>query len=88
MARIGATRDRVYRALREKGIPVLPSHTNFLFVRADPEDATHVQQALRERGILVRHFTADRLNPYLRVTIGTEEEMETVTRALIELCRV
>ena len=88
VARICATRDRVYRALREKGIPVLPSHTNFLFVRADPEDATHVQQALRERGILVRHFTADRLNPYLRVTIGTEEEMETVTRALIELCRV
>ena len=83
-----AKADRIIAAMREKGIPVLPSHTNFLFVRADPEDATHVQQALRERGILVRHFTADRLNPYLRVTIGTEEEMETVTRALIELCRV
>ena len=46
-----------------------------------------MQQALRERGILVRHFSAPRLKNYLRVTVGTAEDMERVTDALIELIR-
>ena len=80
-------RDRCRAALLQAGIPVLESHTNFLFVRADPVDASAVQQALRDEGILVRHFSAPRLRPYLRVSIGTLEEMEQVTEALIRLCR-
>ena len=80
-------RDRCRAALTAAGIPVLESRTNFLFVRADPTDAAPVQQALRQEGILVRHFTGDRLRPWLRVTVGTAEDMETVTEALLRLCR-
>lgn len=76
-------RDACAKALRENGIEVLESRTNFLFVRADETDAAPVQQALRERGILVRHFATEGLRPYLRVTIGTTEDMKTVTDALI-----
>ena len=79
------TRDRAAARLRAAGITVLESATNFLFVRAAQEDAAPVQQALRERGILVRHFAAPRLKPWLRVTVGTAEDMERVTDALIEL---
>ena len=83
--RIVATRDRCYQRLTEAGVEVIPSATNFLFVRGDEADAAPVQQALREEGILVRHFaSSDRLRPWLRVTVGTEEDMETVTDALIK----
>ena len=61
---------------------MLKSATNFLFVKAG-EDAAPVQKALREEGILVRHFGSPRLKSWLRVTIGTTEDMEKVTDALI-----
>ena len=88
-AQVVATRDRCYRRLVEAGVEVIPSATNFLFVRGDAADAAPVQQALREEGILVRHFaSSDRLRPWLRVTVGTGEDMETVTEALIKhICR-
>lgn len=79
-----AARDRAYTRLKENGIEVLPSATNFLFVKAG-EDAAPVQQALRAEGILVRHFGAPRLKAWLRVTVGNTEDMEKVTDALIRL---
>ena len=85
--RVIAARDKCRAALLAAGIDVLPSATNFLFVRADAIDAAPVQQALRNDGILVRHFTAPRLKPWLRVTVGTEADMEKVTDALIRHIR-
>jgi len=81
-----AARDRAYARLREAGIDVLPSATNFLFVKAG-QDAAPVQKALRDEGILVRHFGSERLKSWLRVTIGTTEDMEKVTDALIRLIK-
>ena len=82
VALVVAARDRAFARLKESGIEVLKSATNFLFVKAG-EDAAPVQQALREEGILVRHFGSQRLKSWLRVTIGTTEDMEKVTDALI-----
>ena len=82
VALVVAARDRAYARLQEAGIEVLKSATNFLFVKAG-EDAAPVQKALREEGILVRHFGSQRLKSWLRVTIGTTEDMEKVTDALI-----
>ncbi len=79
-------RDRCRAFLLAAGIPCLKSATNFLFVKADPVDAAPVQQRLREEGILVRHFKAERLKCWLRVTVGTAEDMEIVTEKLIEHC--
>ena len=83
--RVKATRDGCAEALWTLGYPVLPSETNFLFVRADETDAAPVMQALREQRILVRHFSAPRLKPWLRITVGTQEEMERVVEALKNL---
>lgn len=80
-------RDKCYAALTKAGVRVLPSATNFLFVKADHKDATVVQHRLREEGILVRHFSSGRLAPWLRVTVGNTQDMETVTKALLRLCR-
>lgn len=80
-------REETYARLTQAGITVLPSATNFLFVKADDTDAAPVQQALRNEGILVRHFGSGRLRPWLRVTIGTTEDMRTVTDALLRLIK-
>lgn len=86
VALVVKARDNCRSALLAAGIPVLESRTNFLFVKADAEDASGVQKALREEGVLVRHFGAPRLKPWLRVSVGTIEDMEKVTEALIRLC--
>lgn len=80
-------REKCRARLTAAGIDVLPSATNFLFVRAAEDDAAPAQLALREEGILVRHFASGRLKPWLRVTVGTAEDMEIVTEALVRLIR-
>ena len=79
-------RDRCRGRLLAAGSPCLESATNFLFVKADPVDAAPVQQKLREEGVLVRHFKAERLKAWLRVTVGTTADMEIVTEKLLEHC--
>lgn len=81
-----AARETAQKELAAAGITVIPSETNFLFVKADESNAAPVQQALKSQGILVRHFTGARTAPYLRITIGTPGEMELVTKSLIALC--
>lgn len=87
VAMVVAARDACYQQLKAAGIEVLPSATNFLFVKADETDAAPVQQQLRSEGILVRHFSSGRLKSWLRVTVGTAEDMEKVTEALIRLIK-
>lgn len=86
-AQIIAARDYAYQALTQGGFDVIPSATNFLFVKADKKDATIVQGKLREQGIIVRHFTAPEVAPYLRVTIGTMENMQKTVSALMAVCQ-
>jgi len=90
--RVIATRERVTKTLRKEGFTVLPSAANFIFVkapvRASPEktepciSGADLMAALRERGILVRHFNKNRIADYLRVSMGTDEEMD----AFLEAC--
>ncbi len=80
--RIVETRERVARALRDRGFEVYPSQTNFLWLRPAQETAETLFGRLRERGILVRHFTDPRTKEYLRVTIGTDEHMNAFLAAL------
>lgn len=63
------------------GFEVLPSQANFLFAKP-PVDAAALMASLREHKILVRHFTAPRIRDYLRITIGTEAQMEIFIRTL------
>ena len=81
------TRDLTRNELLQAGIPVLLSHTNFLFVKAHETNAAGVLAELRKRGILVRHFDKPRIAPYLRISIGTPEEMAMVVRELISIIK-
>lgn len=84
---VANTRDITRDALIKAGIPVLKSSTNFLFVKADETNAAWVLSKLKDRGILVRHFNKPRIAPYLRISIGTPEQMEVVVRELILIIR-
>ena len=85
--RVIATRERAARSLRGLGFTVLPSAANFIFAKAPGIGGAALFSALRERGILVRHFNKERIADFIRVTIGTDEEMDTFLEACGEIVR-
>jgi len=79
------TRDRTAAALTAMGLEVLPSHANFLFARmGSPERAEGAYRFLKERGILVRYFSLRLLDDGIRITIGTDAEMDAFLKKLKE----
>lgn len=81
------TRERCVQSLREMGFDVVPSDANFLFAKPANLDALVLYEQLKERGILVRHFDQEGINNYLRITIGTDEQMEVLVEALKQLIK-
>ena len=73
---IEATRAWTTAQLEELGFEVLPSKANFIFVKTDRLDGGELYKKLKEKGILVRHFTNPRIFQYNRVTIGAKKQME------------
>lgn len=84
-AEIAATRDFTAAALREMGFRVLPSQANFLFAEKPGMDGAALYQALRRRGILVRHFTQPRIRQFNRITVGTRGQMDVLLAAVKEI---
>nr|WP_298411566.1 histidinol-phosphate transaminase [uncultured Halomonas sp.] len=84
--RVIRTREYTRQHMEKLGFRVLPSQTNFLLVHHDNHDAGQVFAALRERGILVRHFNTEALRDFLRITIGTDDEMDSLLEALEAIC--
>ena len=72
--RIIATRASLVRALSELGFEVLPSLANFVFARHRGHRGAQLAVQLRERGVLVRHFQKPRIEDFLRITVGTEDQ--------------
>ncbi|MBR6808354.1 MAG: histidinol-phosphate transaminase [Clostridia bacterium] len=77
--------NRTYTAdaLTTLGFECIPSSTNFIFARHPHLDGETVYLKLKEAGILVRHFTTERIKDYNRITIGTREQMEALVTAMI-----
>ena len=82
---IAENRDFLTEELSKIGFTVLPSKTNFIFAKSDRIDGGELYSALREKGVLVRHFTAERISAFNRITIGTREQMETFVAAVKEI---
>lgn len=75
-SRIIKTREKVTEELGNLGFNVIPSKANFIFAGHCKYPAEELFVKLREKGVLVRYFNKDRINNYLRISIGSEEEME------------
>ena len=76
------TRERTAEALTALGFHVVPSEANFLFVEHPAVSGETLYQALREAGILVRRWDQERIRNYLRISIGTDEEMDLLLAQL------
>ena len=83
--RIIKTRETAVVTLQKLGFEVLPSAANFIFVRHPERDAAELATALREQAIIVRHFKQPRIDQFLRITIGTDEQMATLYSALVAI---
>lgn len=79
--------NRVYTTekLREMGFEVTDSHTNFVFAKHPEVDGNTLYLKLKERGILVRHFTAEKICQYNRITIGTRSQMEALLNTVSDI---
>jgi len=82
--RVIKTRERVIKDLQSLNCHVMPSSANFIFVKGSGISGMEFFTKLREKGILVRHFNKDRIKDFLRISIGTDEEMDK----FIEACKV
>jgi len=68
--------------LREMGFSVLPSQTNFLFAEHYLYDGLTLQQKLQDMNVLIRHFNVTPIENYIRITVGTDEQMELFFKKL------
>ena len=79
------TRSRSERALRELGFEMTTSQTNFLFARHPDISGEDLYLELKKKGILIRHFSKERIKDYNRITVGTPEQMEKLTAAIKQI---
>ena len=79
------TRARTILELKKRAFNVLPSSTNFVFAAPTRIDAEQLYEELCSKNIFVRHFKAERIRDYLRITIGTDTEMDALFAAIDEI---
>ena len=85
--RIKTTRARLSAALSGMGWEVYPSQANFIWTRPAGHHARAVYEALRRKKVLVRHFDGPRTGDYLRISIGTDAEIDTLLTAIRDIAK-
>jgi histidinol-phosphate aminotransferase len=76
------TRETLIKELNALGFETLPSTANFIFTRHPKHAGVKLYQALRDQGIIVRHFKSARIDEFLRITIGKDEQSDELVAAL------
>ena len=84
-AKVIRTRTQLVAELSALGFDTLPSTANFIFTCHPKHSGEKLYQALRDRGIIVRHFKSPRIENFLRITIGTDEQSGELVAALKEI---
>ena len=87
IAKIVATREKTMAQLREMDFICTESKANFIFASSDKIAASDLASELRKRGILIRYFNKAKIDNYLRITVGTDEEMQTLVDAIKEIIK-
>jgi len=81
------TREYTVDKLKKLGFEVLDSKANFIFAKSDEIDGNEFYVTLKNRGILIRHFTKERLCQYNRITIGTREQMDAFIKEVEKILK-
>ena len=82
---IAKTREKAKDALEKLGFEVTDSKANFLFARHPEVSGEELYRKLKDKGILIRHFNVERIKDYNRITVGTEEQMNTLIEKIREI---
>ena len=85
VGKIVNTREWVKKELKELGFVFKDSMSNFIFATHPDYDIVNIFEELRKRDIYVRHFNGERIRDYLRISIGTDEEMKTLINTIKEI---
>ncbi|WP_027727891.1 histidinol-phosphate transaminase [Treponema sp. C6A8] len=84
--KVADERDSFYNFLKDKGFYVLKSQTNFLFAKKDGIAGVDLYRRVKEQGILIRHFNTAGIEDFVRITIGTKDQMEKLKIAIEKIC--
>lgn len=84
-AKVASERDKFYEFLKEKGFYVIKSETNFLFAKKDGIPGNELYKKIKEKGLLIRHFNTAGIEDFVRITIGTPEQMAELKKAFNEV---
>lgn len=82
---IAENREFTVKELEKIGFTVIPSKANFIFAKHNKISGEKIYLKLKDKGVLVRHFTSERIKEYNRITIGTKEQMQVLIDKLIEI---
>ena len=85
--KVADERDKFYEYLKEKGFYVLKSQTNFLFAKHPNIGGAELYKRVKEHGLLIRHFATKGIEEFVRITIGTAEQMEELRKAFDEIIK-
>ena len=83
--KVAEERDDFYNFLKSQGFYVLESKTNFLFAKKDGMAGNDIYKKIKEKGILIRHFNTPGIEDFVRITIGTHQQMEELKKAFLDL---
>ena len=83
--KIAATRDMTTQKLREMGFTVLDSKANFIFAKSNAVSGRVFYEELKKKGVLVRFWGKEKIEDFLRITIGTPEQMEILFAKAAEI---
>lgn len=85
--KVKVSRSKLTLDLKNLGFTVFDSQANFVLATPPESNAEHLYLALKERGILVRYFQQPGLSDKLRITVGTDEQNQTLIEALVSLMK-
>ena len=83
--KVAEERDDFYNFLKSQGFYVLESKTNFLKKKKEGMAGNDIYKKIKEKGILIRHFNTPGIEDFVRITIGTHQQMEELKKAFLDL---
>ncbi|MGB2044150.1 MAG: histidinol-phosphate transaminase [Porticoccaceae bacterium] len=84
-AQVIKSRDMLVEQLQALNFEVLPSAANFIFVRHSDKSAAVIASQLRQQGLIVRHFQQPRIDQFIRITVGTDQDNQLLVDSLEDI---